>query len=373
MDSSQPAPSGSVLPAFLRRKWKAENVNSSEDVSSKSSPQHLSEDELYHQITQTEKLRIMHRVLTAREIEQRMEQISKDVIVDIQKQIHRGEEAYYEETNGHGNMFRGWDAFVDSKDIGAAHAAVVPQGSRRIPADCRWFASSCKSISRSSRPPSSLQKNPPSSRPSSALSSLPARLSSVVESSDHVPTETQSSIPETVSAIKDENESLSAANMAVDVKAKPVEHTIEIEKEARETKTADYENTSVIPSETGSGVKRKRQDDKPSDEGDDNRPKTTKKQASSLENYSAKSDSDDEKQETSGSHNKEAGQSEEEEMDVGEAAKKSESGSEEAERSKANEDPVTTRSGESKAASGKKEEKSKKEEPQKRRSSRNRK
>ena len=95
-------------------------------------------------MTRAEKSRIMHRVFSAQEIEDRMQQISKGVLVEIQKQIYKGEEAYFEDTNGHGNLFRGWDAFVDSKEIGTTGATSVPQGTKRIPADCRWFSMSSR-------------------------------------------------------------------------------------------------------------------------------------------------------------------------------------------------------------------------------------
>lgn len=136
MDSSQPAPSGSFLPYFLRHKWKIEHGDSS-------APEESTEP--YPEMTRAEKSRIVHRVFSAQEIEDRMQQISKGVLVEIQKQIYKGEEAYFEDTNGHGNLFRGWDAFVDSKEIGATGAASVPQGTKRIPADCRWFSSSYRS------------------------------------------------------------------------------------------------------------------------------------------------------------------------------------------------------------------------------------
>ena len=73
--------------------------------------------------------------------------------------------SYYEETYSHGNLFRGWDAFVDAKDVGVKDATGA---SRRVPADTRWFSGSCRSISRNSRPPPlvrSLQTSGP--RPSS--------------------------------------------------------------------------------------------------------------------------------------------------------------------------------------------------------------
>jgi hypothetical protein len=45
-------------------------------------------------------------------------------MMEIQKQLYRGEEVYFEETQAHGNLFRGWDAFIDLKDVGI-HAGEV--------------------------------------------------------------------------------------------------------------------------------------------------------------------------------------------------------------------------------------------------------
>ena len=151
MESTQLKPSGSFLPVFIRRKWKEENEASADGASSQ-----LLFSEQYPGITRAESSRAINRIFTAKEIEERMQKISKLVQVDLQKQIQRGEETYYEETNGHGNLFRGWDAFVDSRDsVGSAGVSSMPQGgSRRIPADNRWFASSCNNVARPNRAPS---------------------------------------------------------------------------------------------------------------------------------------------------------------------------------------------------------------------------
>ena len=62
-------------------------------------------------------------------------------------------------------MFRGWDAFVDAKDVGVKDATGA---SRRVPADTRWFSGSCRSISRNSRPPPLVRSlQTPGPRPSS--------------------------------------------------------------------------------------------------------------------------------------------------------------------------------------------------------------
>ena len=36
-------------------------------------------------------------------------------LTDVQKQIFKGEETYYEETFSHGNIFRGWEGYLDAK------------------------------------------------------------------------------------------------------------------------------------------------------------------------------------------------------------------------------------------------------------------
>lgn len=83
-------------------------------------------------------------------------------MTDIQRQLHRGEESYYEHTD-HGNIYKGWDAFVDAKydrgastqgggTAGSQASIVAPSASssapsRRMPADHRWFSGSCRSVS----------------------------------------------------------------------------------------------------------------------------------------------------------------------------------------------------------------------------------
>ena len=72
---------------------------------------------------------------------------TSQAIVELQKQIQRGEETYYEETQAHGSsLFRGFETFIDARDVGTASA---PQASsRRMSGDYRWFSSSCSNISR---------------------------------------------------------------------------------------------------------------------------------------------------------------------------------------------------------------------------------
>lgn len=43
-------------------------------------------------------------------------------LLEVQRQIYVGEEAYHDETHGHGNMFRGWEGFIDLKILAPPHA-----------------------------------------------------------------------------------------------------------------------------------------------------------------------------------------------------------------------------------------------------------
>jgi hypothetical protein len=178
-----------------------------------------------------------------------MERISRDVLVDIQKQIHRGEEAYYEETNNRGNLFRGWDTFVDSKEIGIVNATSVPQGTRRIPADYRWFASSCKSLSRPARPPSVLKQS--LSRPPSANSSsipLPTPSSAALASNPD-PSQANSFLAENVASSK----VINAADTGIKV---------EVAKEQEATGDAkEVENQSAVPAEKDSNKEHSSEDE----------------------------------------------------------------------------------------------------------------
>lgn len=72
---------------------------------------------------------------------------TSQTIVDLQKQIQRGEETYYEETQTHGSsLFRGFETYIDARDVGTSSAP--SSTSRRMPGDYRWFSSSCSNISR---------------------------------------------------------------------------------------------------------------------------------------------------------------------------------------------------------------------------------
>ena len=131
-------------------------------------------------------------------------------LIELQKQLWKGEELYFQETDGHGNLYRGWDAFVDFKadNLGIESSAIMAttneflggneiisgggampnycsiQGnamhrssssissmtpSRRMPADHRWFSSSSLT----------LDSGRPNNSGKAKRSVLGARLSSV--------------------------------------------------------------------------------------------------------------------------------------------------------------------------------------------------
>jgi Histone acetyltransferase subunit NuA4 len=153
--------SGSVLPLLLRKKWsEQQNLEMSALApATHLAPQTASDDialQPYPASGSAEAAETNNRIFKAQELEDCIWKTTV-AMVDIQRQIHRGEETYYEETYAHGNLFRGWDAFVDAKDVGLGgngSSSVPPGGgaNRRVPADARWFSGSCRSVSRNSRP-----------------------------------------------------------------------------------------------------------------------------------------------------------------------------------------------------------------------------
>jgi hypothetical protein len=53
-------------------------------------------------------------VFTTTDLIKKMAQANA-ALIDIQKQLHRGEELYHQETDAHGNMYKGWETFIDVK------------------------------------------------------------------------------------------------------------------------------------------------------------------------------------------------------------------------------------------------------------------
>lgn len=205
----------------------------------------------------------MNRIFSAQEIERHMQKISKHVLVDIYRQIHRGEESYYEETNGHGNIFRGWDTFVDSRDaLGSVGASSVPQGgSRRIAADNRWFTSSYSSVPRPARPPS-LQWNKPLSSDASNIFPSAAQPDGTSAQDLSVPKNTlNSTVPEAAASLSssqtlNDNVQVDDTNSEVDLKP-PVQPPADAASSMK-SEPPPQKNDETVPDQ---GIKRKRQDD----------------------------------------------------------------------------------------------------------------
>jgi len=103
--------SGDVLPYILRKKTEASEI----PLEPESSP---------------EVLHLQDRI-----------QRASEVMCEIQRLLHRGEESYFEDTS-HGNLFRGWDAFADHKLGNVMPTANFQK--RRMHSDDRWFSGSCR-------------------------------------------------------------------------------------------------------------------------------------------------------------------------------------------------------------------------------------
>lgn len=93
---------------------------------------------------------LSNRIFTVSELEGYIFEM-KQKMVEIQGQIYRGEEIYYESTYSHGSLFKGFDGFEScpTKDVTAPSDGPSFIQTRRVPADCRWFSASCKSVPRS--------------------------------------------------------------------------------------------------------------------------------------------------------------------------------------------------------------------------------
>ena len=67
-----------------------------------------------------------------------LEQALKDswqTLSMLQTQISRGEETYFDETVTQGNIYKGWESFLDARLSTEEVNKVV-----RMPADCKWFS-----------------------------------------------------------------------------------------------------------------------------------------------------------------------------------------------------------------------------------------
>ena len=196
-------PSGISIPLFLKRKWEKQqheqraqdsaevheeskdqsqdtnddgtsnNVNVSENDNEKPSPAiwqpqlRLSQDQ---ELTRDGKNELSNRVFTASELEERIWKTTS-AMYDIQRQLYRGEEIYYDDTYSHGSIYKGWDAFVDSTSA-VGSGGTQTSSNRRVPADSRWFSTSCGSVSRT-KPPATFPP-PLTSQPALSLAKLAA-------------------------------------------------------------------------------------------------------------------------------------------------------------------------------------------------------
>lgn len=112
------------------------------------------------------------RVFTTTELEKKLSRANA-ALLDIQKQLVRGEEIYYHDTEQHGNMHKGWDVFIDGAlnhlgidqyidskedDISVIQNSSAP--TRRLNSDHRWFSSSCYVIENNQFRPLPKRKKP---------------------------------------------------------------------------------------------------------------------------------------------------------------------------------------------------------------------
>ncbi|CAJ1945350.1 unnamed protein product [Cylindrotheca closterium] len=132
-------PSGEKLPLFLLKKWRKRNQGA--DVSSASS---IAGD------TNSQSLKAScgsqaDRLFSIGEIENRLRKTAA-AVSNLQKQIYRGEELYYEDTMPHRNICKGGlEGFVDTKDVVSGDSGLtrgLHQSIRKVPGDVRWFSES---------------------------------------------------------------------------------------------------------------------------------------------------------------------------------------------------------------------------------------
>jgi hypothetical protein len=158
-------PSGRCLPLLLKEKWRLESEGKATTSTSSSSPfvegnnkavstltsllprqlpTHYSYSGIplsRHDNNGKEQVQIVsNKVFTVTELEDHIGKIT-NAMLDIQQQLSRAEEVYFEETYHHGNLFKGWEMFIDAKDPTLYPPAMTVSG-RRMPTDSRWFSGS---------------------------------------------------------------------------------------------------------------------------------------------------------------------------------------------------------------------------------------
>ena len=137
---------GITIPLILKRKWK--NEKKQDRKNNNSAPANKGKGLKFSQdfdLTAGETNELKNRVFTASELESRIWETKKRMM-EISQQLYRDEEVYYENTYNHGSIYKGWDAFVDAKDIDTSGPSSTQGTGRRVPADMRWFSGSCKSF-----------------------------------------------------------------------------------------------------------------------------------------------------------------------------------------------------------------------------------
>ncbi len=200
-----PKPSGISIPLLLKRKWekqqkrqheeKEDQIKEAKDdgignIATIGEPENEKPSSdfwgrhlgltLDQELTRDQKNELSNRVFTASELEERIMKTTA-AMFDIQRQLYRGEEIYYEDTYSHGSIYKGWDAFVDSASVSGS-GGTQTSSNRRVPVDSRWFSTSCGSVSRT-KPPTTF---PPPLIPQPIFSV--AKLSSIPEQDqDEVP------------------------------------------------------------------------------------------------------------------------------------------------------------------------------------------
>ena len=125
--------SGKALPFILRRKAAGGLVSTATD------------DPMNHRRTASSQTSAP--VWTTDELEEELKKVSK-AVVDIQKQIQRGEETYYEESQTYGgghNLFQSWEGYIDSREMGGGNGG-IGNSRRPLPSEYRWFSTTTRAV-----------------------------------------------------------------------------------------------------------------------------------------------------------------------------------------------------------------------------------
>lgn len=136
--------SGLVLPLILRQKLQQRRDNDNDD-SAAATIIKATIDPLTKTPASADD---RNRTCTADYLEDELWR-SSQALTEVQRQIVKGEEVYYEETQAYGsNIYRGWDGFIDSRDI-SSHSnsgSMHHLNNRRMPHDFRWFSASAMAL-----------------------------------------------------------------------------------------------------------------------------------------------------------------------------------------------------------------------------------